>query len=750
MSQQELSTDAIVQSHDSIDIMASVLRFYRSALRRKTLVICCFIFSFTLAAVYYATATRLYQSSAELFVLHAGGNVLDEKDRSKSDLSAQMPDFERVLQSDSVLKVALKSLPPEHRIDFHDVPAERWLNHFRDRLSVSTVKRTNVMAISYRSVNPETAFLVVDSLLECYVKFMNSMHQDTKQANLQILMEAKEKTAQELRLKQQQLLELKSQSQVIFGSKTQLTNVLDQSVLELRKAYDLAKMETANAKALWESAQAAYQRGEDMQEFASRLDESLGSNLLQAQMGIGSRDSYAMAQMERDLLQLRREFNAKQEILGPNHPKLKELSERIQESERYLRGRPGQMQEEFQKLSREQLGPQLVALIARQYQLAVQREREMGANFIATRDEALKAGYQLTQMEQLQDDVDLLRAQLSKEIDGIKENLISKESGINVRTITPPSIDRRPVTPKLSMTGVMGVALGLLLSTISVYVLDFFDDRFHSPDDLRFTLNSPILAMIRKLPVLAQTGLASLYPYAKPNSVESEAFRSLRTAIDFSPDQLRCLTISSTEPSDGKTTVVASLAVVFAQAGKRTLVIDGDMRRPGASRLFELSTHHGLSNILRDQRDVEQVAVECVVHTSLPKLDVIASGPRPMNPVELLASDRFAELILWAQSNYDQILIDAPPSLAVADVQVIGRLVDAAILTVRPDKNRRKMVVRAAEALTSLGCPLLGLVVNHVEPKHGDDYAYGYGYGYGDGYGHNEQDLEEAGFSRAA
>jgi capsular exopolysaccharide synthesis family protein len=282
--------------------------------------------------------------------------------------------------------------------------------------------------------------------------------------------------------------------------------------------------------------------------------------------------------------------------------------------------------------------------------------------------------------------------------------------------------------------------MGLAMSCLIVYILDFVDDRFHSPDDLRQTLGTPILAMIRKLPQLAPNGLESLYPYAKPNSVESEAFRTLRTTIDFHPDGLRRITISSTEPSDGKTTVMASLGVAFAQSGKRTLMIDGDMRRPGLTRLFNLTSSPGLSNILKDEQPAWDVAGKYVVHTNLKGLDVIPAGPRPVNPVELLTGDRLAELIGWAEQNYDQLLIDAPPSLAVADVQVIGRLVDAALLTVRPDKNKRKMVIRAAEALTVLGCNLLGIVVNHVEPKSGTDYAYGYGYGYGygEGYGHDD------------
>jgi capsular exopolysaccharide synthesis family protein len=273
----------------------------------------------------------------------------------------------------------------------------------------------------------------------------------------------------------------------------------------------------------------------------------------------------------------------------------------------------------------------------------------------------------------------------------------------------------------------MGLGSGL----IAVYITDLIDDRFRSPDDLRTQLGAPILAMVRKLSPIAPHGLESLYPFAKPTSVESEAFRSLRTAIEFSGTETRCITISSTEPGDGKTTVMASLAVAFAQAGKKTLAIDGDMRRPGLTKLFNLGHRPGLSNVLKSDRSIESAVEEVLFRPGLPNLDIIAAGPRPTNPAELLSTDRLPELIAWAEGRYDQILVDAPPSLAVSDVQIIGRVVDGSLLTVRPDRNRRKMVIRAAESLTALGCPLIGIVVNHLNAKQGGEYGYGYGYGYG-------------------
>lgn len=752
MNQMEMSPERALGQSESINLLAAALRFYRSIQRRKLVVLSCLALSGGLGAFHYTTAERLYQSRSDLIVLSTGGEVVDQDSGSKNAVAAQMPNFERVLQSDNVLKEALKSLPQEHRVDFENVAPDLWLERFRNRLKVSTMRNTNVISMSFRSTNPETAYIVVGSLLDSYLLFLNSMHQDNAQQNLSILINDKVKTEQEIRSKEEELLRLKRDSQVLFGSNEQPTNVLSERVLDLNRSYLEARKQTISSRALWISIQQAVQNGEDLQEFAIRLNETLGTRLLEASLGMGSDSALVQARMQQNLVETRAELSVKQETLDENHPVIKELKERIRVLESWLQARPQVASEAVAQMAARELGPKLVAIAARQYQVAYNQEQEILQQYIQERDAALQIGQQLAEIELLQNEVATMRNSYNMLLETIKEKSLAKESSIYAKPITPPSIDHRPVTPKLSVTGLLSVLGGLVLGGLSVYVLDFFDDRFHSPDDLRQTLNTTILAMVRKLPVLAPNGLESLYPYAKPNSVESEAFRTLRTAIDFSPDDLRRLTISSTEPSDGKTTVMASLGVAFAQAGKRTLLIDGDMRRPGTTRLFDLVASQGLSSVLRDERPVWECVQERIVSTGLPNLDVLPSGPRPVNPVELLAGDRLAELIAWAETQYDQLLIDAPPSLAVADVQVIGRLVDAAILTVRPDKNRRKMVIRAAEALTALGCRMVGLVVNHVDAKHGGDYAYGYGYGYGygEGYGHDDRENSEEPLSQAA
>jgi succinoglycan biosynthesis transport protein ExoP len=193
--------------------------------------------------------------------------------------------------------------------------------------------------------------------------------------------------------------------------------------------------------------------------------------------------------------------------------------------------------------------------------------------------------------------------------------------------------------------------------------------------------------------------------------------------------------VSSSEPSDGKTTISANLAVAYAQAGRKTLVIDADLRKPGMSKLLNLKGKQGVADILSADQSASEAAPTLIVSTDVVGLDILPVGMRRSNPAELLSSANFAELLAWADSQYDQVLIDCPPVMAVSDAQIVGQLVDGAILVVRPAKNNRRVVIRAVESFHATGCRVLGVVANGVSEKSG-----GYGYGYGYGYGHEDDD----------
>jgi capsular exopolysaccharide synthesis family protein len=227
-------------------------------------------------------------------------------------------------------------------------------------------------------------------------------------------------------------------------------------------------------------------------------------------------------------------------------------------------------------------------------------------------------------------------------------------------------------------------------------------------------------------------------------AVVTEAFRTLRTSLWLCVCACERLLFCSSEPGDGKTTVTANLATAFAQAGKSTLVIDGDLRRPGFTTLLNLKGIPGVAEIVSSDVPPAEMAPTLVQQTEAENLHVLPVGLRRPNPAELLSSQAFVELLAWADSVYDRVIVDCPPILAVSDAQIVGQLVDGAILVVRPEKNHRRAVIRAVESFHSAGCKVLGVVANALTVDS-DGYGYGgYGYGYGYGYNYGQEETSQS------
>lgn len=216
----------------------------------------------------------------------------------------------------------------------------------------------------------------------------------------------------------------------------------------------------------------------------------------------------------------------------------------------------------------------------------------------------------------------------------------------------------------------------------------------------------------------------SLISMTNPKSPIAEQFRTIRTNIQFSSvdEELQTIIVTSSGPGEGKSTTTANLAVVFAQQGKRVLLIDADLRKPTVHYTFRTENHVGLSNVLTRQLTLE----EAVSITAQEKLWVLSSGPIPPNPSELLGSRGMQALIEQAKDEYDVIVIDTPPVLAVTDAQVLANQADGVVLVVSSGKTERESAKKAKELLESAKAKILGVVLNN---KKAEDTHYYYYYG---------------------
>lgn len=212
----------------------------------------------------------------------------------------------------------------------------------------------------------------------------------------------------------------------------------------------------------------------------------------------------------------------------------------------------------------------------------------------------------------------------------------------------------------------------------------------------------------------------------KPKSPISEQYRTIRTNLEFTAvdDDLQTMVITSASSGEGKSTTSSNLAVVYAQQGKKVLLVDCDMRRPTAHFTFRLSNGIGLSTVLAKKTTVEKATHS----TQIENLDLIAAGPIPPNPSELLSSKMMDRVLEEFRANYDVVILDAPPMMQVADTRLLAHKVDGVVLVVGCDKSDRQMVVKAKEQLTLVEAHILGVVLNKREPQGSDDYYYYYAY----------------------
>src|SRR5205807_9418211 len=212
----------------------------------------------------------------------------------------------------------------------------------------------------------------------------------------------------------------------------------------------------------------------------------------------------------------------------------------------------------------------------------------------------------------------------------------------------------------------------------------------------------------------------------EPTSSASEAYRSLRTAIGFIglDRPLRVIQVTSPSAAEGKTTTIANLAVALSNIGKRVVVVDCDLRRPRIHSFFHVPNDLGFTSVL-----LGEVPLGDVMQTvGRRHLMLLASGPLPPNPSELLSSPRTAQVLRALQAEADVVLVDSPPVLPVTDSAVLSAHVDATLLVMRAGVTTRRQLTRAVEVLEQVASPLVGTVLNGVTADEGYGYAYNYGY----------------------
>ena len=298
----------------------------------------------------------------------------------------------------------------------------------------------------------------------------------------------------------------------------------------------------------------------------------------------------------------------------------------------------------------------------------------------------------------------------------------------NVLNVIEPAVaPAQPVSPNVLLNTILAAALGLLAVAGIAFVSEQLDDSIKSADAVREVANLNNLGMITQ--IRGDRGQSEIYRMVTllyPRSITAEAYRSLRVNVEFASldEPIKTLLVTSAAPGEGKSITASNLAVVFAQAGRRVLLVDADLRWPSIHNYFDLPNDHGLTTLLRG----EATDVDSVTHpTEQPNLRVLTTGPLPPNPAEQLGSQRMQIVIEMLRDYADVVIFDSPPLLAVADAAVLSAFADGSLLVIDASRSRRRQVAVATAALSHAGAKILGAVLNRVAGSDSFHYAGHYG-----------------------
>lgn len=308
-------------------------------------------------------------------------------------------------------------------------------------------------------------------------------------------------------------------------------------------------------------------------------------------------------------------------------------------------------------------------------------------------------------------------------------------SPVKVTITDRPEVPSAASSPQSGRSLTLGMVLGLVVGAAVAILRSRLDRSVRSSDAAAEVAGAPVIGVI-----LRDDALREHYTIGRNDpSATAEAFRQLRTNLQYInvDEPPKVIMVSSAVPAEGKTTVAVNLALTLAEAGRRVVLVEADVRRPRVTRYLGMVGGAGLTNILAGSAEVGEVLQTYGDNG----MSVIAAGPTPPNPSELLSSAQMSELLSVLRRGNDYVLVDAPPVLPVADASALAVLVDGVLVSIRYGSTRKDQVQQTRVTLDRVGARTLGVVLNSVPPRAETSAAYGYGYGYG--YDPERESVEE-------
>ncbi|MEZ6128511.1 MAG: polysaccharide biosynthesis tyrosine autokinase [Planctomycetaceae bacterium] len=722
----------------------ALLRFLRVVRRHKSVLVGLIGAAILLGVVYFKRTPQEFESSAKLMVRQLQADSNEGRNDKGNGL---LMSYQQLLLSDKVLTSTVEKLttrPPELK----DSERTQWPGILRTKLlNVTFEEDGNVIEIRCRSRNAEACVDVIHALIAASSTFMESFQKNEALDTVKKLDERREELEKSLFLRERDLLQARKDcGDLAVNESSEESHPLVQRVNHLNDTLTTVRSRRLELESMLASARGLVATNSDLTLALQKLDSIVGPKVMEQLPGTPNGSPESIRKLNDELKKLETEWTALRRHYGSGHSEIIRLEAAIRMQQQHIAAAENEARQQVNVGIRDpQVGQWLIATIEAAVRSTQQYEYSLQQEYNQVEQQALSLSDKLAAIQLAEREVETLRQSHSSLLNRLTSINIQPDGGIfRAAVLTEPLVPKFPVFPVLTHVLAAFCVIAIAIGLGVIYVMDLLDDRFRSPEEVREELGLPVLGVVRKLPE-HEINAAKIYVHGFPQTPHAECFRTLKTSLTLSPIDTKCLAITSTEASEGKTTTTVNLAASYAQTGVRTLLIDADMRRPGLSRLLEVRGHGGLSEVLRAESNIPEMCRERIVKTDVPLLEVLPCGPRILNAGMLLSMPSLSDILDWAVSEYDQVIVDCPPTLPVSDAAIVGRFVDSMLFLMNPDKTHRRSVTRAIDQLRAMDLKIVGIVANTSLSKENNGYGYEYGYGYGNdySYGHDDHDDDD-------
>lgn len=606
----------------------------------------------------------------------------------------------------------LQNTPPDGRVIEKDSSpsVEKAALVLRNRMTIKPIKNSRLAQLAYRDADPARSLRITTALAETFVSMNLTDNQMSTSSAVEWLNGQLDKLKDGLDSSELALHEYKLQHKILSTDLDAQSNILREEIQQLSSALTATRIKREELAA--RHTELAKISSDDPSQLPAT--EFLQSNVLAA-----LRESYVEAMRQRDGL-----LSAGK---GENHYEVKAAESAVTASRKALVAEIHNIQGAVAK------------------DLAIVRKQEAGLSGLleTAKQKAFDLnllGIEYNRLSRTKENSEKL---YSVVLERSKEGDLARMLQVNNISIAEqPMLPTKAIKPNVPVNIFLGGAGGLLLGLAAALGLQLLDRSVKTQNDLEKLLGLPFLGLIPAMSSSAARrgkyyGYRSRKHAPKPEDVPlnpdlmvhvaplsgpAEAARAVRTNLRFmaADKPFRVLLVTSANPSEGKTMVACNVAIAMAQAGQKVLIIDADLRRPRLHRVFSKSNDFGLTSVLLDR----DTLTEELIHTDIPNLSVLTSGPIPPNPAELLQSETFMSLMAELRQRYDNIVLDSPPVGPVADAVVLTTQVDGTVLVVRAFETPREIVANAKKNLQNVGGRVVGAVLNRVDLSRSEYRGY--------------------------